>query len=91
MCFVVPRLLRELQGEGSLTADQGLRVKEWLCSVEEERSGLTTASGPDSGIDNGSTEDGVGGLRKPGGKHPVLQTHCSAPSQRLTFSAISSA
>uniref|UniRef100_A0A1A7X5P4 Kinesin family member 7 n=1 Tax=Iconisemion striatum TaxID=60296 RepID=A0A1A7X5P4_9TELE len=49
------RLLRELQSEGSLTAEQCLRVKEWLCSVEEERSGLTTASGPDSGIENSST------------------------------------
>ncbi|CAL8351216.1 unnamed protein product [Merluccius merluccius] len=64
------RLLRELQGEGTLTADQTLRVKEWLCSVEEERSGLTTASGPDSGIENSSTEDGVG-LRRTGGKHPT--------------------
>ncbi|XP_071764079.2 kinesin-like protein kif7 [Centroberyx gerrardi] len=53
------RLLRELQGEGALTAEQSLRVKEWLCSVEEERSGLTTASGPDSGIENSSTEDSV--------------------------------
>ncbi|CAK6954909.1 kinesin-like protein kif7 [Scomber scombrus] len=53
------RLLRELQGEGALTAEQSLRVKEWLCSVEEERSGLTTASGPDSGIENISTEDSV--------------------------------
>ncbi|KAM4631302.1 kinesin-like protein kif7 isoform 1-T2 [Polymixia lowei] len=54
------RLLRELQTEGVLTAEQGLRVKEWLCSVEEERSGLTTASGPDSGIENSSTDDCVG-------------------------------
>lgn len=53
------RLLRELQSEGALTAEQGLRVKEWLCSVEEERSGLTTASGPDSGIENSSLEDSV--------------------------------
>ncbi|XP_040899280.1 kinesin-like protein kif7 [Toxotes jaculatrix] len=53
------RLLRELQSEGALTAEQSLRVKEWLCSVEEERSGLTTASGPDSGIENSSTEDSV--------------------------------
>ncbi|KAM3876995.1 kinesin-like protein kif7 [Diretmus argenteus] len=53
------RLLRELQSEGALTAEQSLRVKEWLCSVEEERSGLTTASGPDSGIENCSTEDSV--------------------------------
>uniref|UniRef100_A0A8C7CXQ3 Kinesin family member 7 n=1 Tax=Oncorhynchus kisutch TaxID=8019 RepID=A0A8C7CXQ3_ONCKI len=51
------RLLCELQGEGVLTAEQGLRVKDWLCSVEEERSGLTTASGPDSGIESSSTED----------------------------------
>ncbi|KAM9764760.1 kinesin-like protein kif7 [Menidia menidia] len=53
------RLLRELQGEGALSAEQSLRVKEWLCSVEEERSGLTTASGPDSGIENSSTEDSI--------------------------------
>uniref|UniRef100_A0A3Q4GN37 Kinesin family member 7 n=1 Tax=Neolamprologus brichardi TaxID=32507 RepID=A0A3Q4GN37_NEOBR len=54
------RLLRELQSEGALTAEQSPRVKEWLCSVEEERSGLTTASGPDSGIENSSTEDSAG-------------------------------
>uniref|UniRef100_G3PTT7 Kinesin family member 7 n=1 Tax=Gasterosteus aculeatus aculeatus TaxID=481459 RepID=G3PTT7_GASAC len=53
------RLMRELQSEGALTAEQSVRVKEWLCSVEEERSGLTTASGPDSGIENSSTEDSV--------------------------------
>ncbi|KAG7481860.1 kinesin KIF7 [Solea senegalensis] len=53
------RLLLELQREGSLTAEQNLRVKEWLCSVEEEPSRLTTASGPDSGIENSSTEDTV--------------------------------
>ncbi|XP_041641976.1 kinesin-like protein kif7 [Cheilinus undulatus] len=53
------RMLRELQSEGALTAEQSLRVKEWLCSVEEERSGLTTASGPDSGIENSSAEDSV--------------------------------
>ncbi|XP_067104941.1 kinesin-like protein kif7 [Osmerus mordax] len=51
------RLLGELQCEGALSAEQGGRVKEWLCSVEEERSGLTTASGPDSGIEGSSTED----------------------------------
>lgn len=51
------RLLRELLGEGALKAEQSTRVNEWLCSVEEERSALTTASGPDSGIENSSTED----------------------------------
>ncbi|XP_061820145.2 kinesin-like protein kif7 isoform X1 [Nerophis lumbriciformis] len=53
------RLLRELQSEGALTAEQTLKVKEWICSVEEERSRLTTASGPDSGIENSSTEENV--------------------------------
>uniref|UniRef100_A0A671QBC1 Kinesin-like protein kif7 n=1 Tax=Sinocyclocheilus anshuiensis TaxID=1608454 RepID=A0A671QBC1_9TELE len=51
------RLLTELQGEGTLNAGQLLRVKEWLCTVEEERSGLTSASGLDSGIESSSTED----------------------------------
>ncbi|XP_042583162.1 kinesin-like protein kif7 isoform X1 [Cyprinus carpio] len=51
------RLLMELQGEGTLNAGQLLRVKEWLCAVEEERSSLTSASGLDSGIESSSTED----------------------------------
>ncbi|TNM91172.1 hypothetical protein fugu_003461 [Takifugu bimaculatus] len=51
------RLLQELLSEGALSTEQSLRVNEWLCSVEEERSGLTTASGPDSGIDNSSAEE----------------------------------
>ncbi|KAI5607647.1 kinesin-like protein kif7 isoform X1, partial [Silurus asotus] len=51
------RLLMELQGEGTLNPSQLLRVKEWLCAVEEERSGLSTASELDSGIESSSTED----------------------------------
>uniref|UniRef100_A0A673LIB2 Kinesin-like protein kif7 n=1 Tax=Sinocyclocheilus rhinocerous TaxID=307959 RepID=A0A673LIB2_9TELE len=51
------RLLTELQGEGTLNDGQLLRVKEWLWAVEEERSGLTSASGLDSGIESSSTED----------------------------------
>ncbi|XP_041930188.1 kinesin-like protein kif7 isoform X1 [Alosa sapidissima] len=51
------RLLLELQGEAGLSAAQLQRIRAWLCSVEEERSGLSSASGPDSGIDSGSTED----------------------------------
>lgn len=51
------RLLMELQGEGTLNPSQLLRVKEWLCAVEEERNGLSTASGLDSGIESSSTED----------------------------------
>ncbi|XP_059926837.1 kinesin-like protein kif7 isoform X2 [Gadus macrocephalus] len=57
------RLLLELQAEGGLSPEQAQRVKEWLGSVEEERSGLTSASGPDSGIENGFTEDGLGPRR----------------------------
>ncbi|XP_010739729.1 kinesin-like protein kif7 [Larimichthys crocea] len=73
------RLLRELQSEGALTAEQSLRVKEWLCSVEEERSGLTTASGPDSGIENSSTEDSVA-LRR--GRPSVRNQDAEAVDER---------
>ncbi|KYO21085.1 hypothetical protein Y1Q_0001389 [Alligator mississippiensis] len=50
------RLLMELQEEGNLTVEQVLRVKEWLCAVESERSELTSA-GLDSGIESTSAED----------------------------------
>ncbi|XP_023139041.2 kinesin-like protein kif7 [Amphiprion ocellaris] len=73
------RLLRELQSEGALTAEQSLRVKEWLCSVEEERSGLTTASGPDSGIENSSTEDSLA-LRR--GRPSVRNQDAEAVEER---------
>uniref|UniRef100_A0A8C6KAF5 Kinesin family member 7 n=1 Tax=Nothobranchius furzeri TaxID=105023 RepID=A0A8C6KAF5_NOTFU len=72
------RLLRELQSEGSLSAEQCLRVKEWLCSVEEERSGLTTASGPDSGIENSSTF----ALRRGSEREDVI-AHLQAQIQQL--------
>ncbi|XP_067327549.1 kinesin-like protein KIF7 [Anolis sagrei] len=51
------QLLMELQGEGNLTVEQILRVKEWMCGVESERSELSSASGLDSGIESTSTED----------------------------------
>ncbi|XP_074862429.1 kinesin-like protein KIF7 isoform X2 [Carettochelys insculpta] len=51
------QLLMELQAEGNLTVEQILRVKEWLCMVESERSELTSASGLDSGIESTSAED----------------------------------
>ncbi|NXJ62775.1 KIF7 protein, partial [Rostratula benghalensis] len=50
------RLLMELQEDSNLTVEQILRVKEWLCAVEGERSELTSA-GLDSGIESTSTED----------------------------------
>ncbi|NWS60610.1 KIF7 protein, partial [Chunga burmeisteri] len=50
------RLLMELQEDSNLTVEQILRVKEWLCTVESERSELTSA-GLDSGIESTSAED----------------------------------
>ncbi|KFO76510.1 Kinesin-like KIF7, partial [Cuculus canorus] len=50
------RLLMELQEDSNLTLEQILRVKEWLCTVESERSELTSA-GLDSGIESTSMED----------------------------------
>ncbi|NXP22828.1 KIF7 protein, partial [Scytalopus superciliaris] len=50
------RLLMELQEGSNLTVEQILRVKEWLCAVESERSELTSA-GLDSGIESTSMED----------------------------------
>ncbi|NXJ75062.1 KIF7 protein, partial [Trogon melanurus] len=50
------RLLMELQEDSNLTVEQILRVKEWLCAVESERSELTSA-GLDSGIESTSAEE----------------------------------
>ncbi|XP_039579412.1 kinesin-like protein KIF7 isoform X3 [Passer montanus] len=50
------RLLSELQEDSNLTVEQILRVKEWLCAVESERSELTSA-GLDSGIESTSMEE----------------------------------
>ncbi|XP_068552501.1 kinesin-like protein KIF7 [Anas acuta] len=50
------RLLTELQEDSNLTVEQILRVKEWLCAVESERSELTSA-GLDSGIESTSAEE----------------------------------
>ncbi|NXD38291.1 KIF7 protein, partial [Copsychus sechellarum] len=50
------RLLSELQEHGCLSLEHVLRVKEWLCAVEGERSELTSA-GLDSGIESTSMEE----------------------------------
>ncbi|NXX83656.1 KIF7 protein, partial [Urocolius indicus] len=50
------RLLSELQDGSNLTVEQILRVKEWLCAVESERSELSSA-GLDSGIESTSAEE----------------------------------
>uniref|UniRef100_A0A671KU10 Kinesin-like protein kif7 n=1 Tax=Sinocyclocheilus anshuiensis TaxID=1608454 RepID=A0A671KU10_9TELE len=75
------RLLTELQGEGTLNDGQLLRVKEWLCAVEEERSGLTSASGLDSSIESSSTEDST--ALKRGGDHEDYISQLQAQIQRL--------
>ncbi|NXD19854.1 KIF7 protein, partial [Spelaeornis formosus] len=68
------RLLSELQDDSNLTMEQVLRVKEWLCAVESERSELTSA-GLDSGIESTSMEDQ--GLEAQGSKLAKAQVQVS--------------
>ncbi|XP_038602530.1 kinesin-like protein KIF7 isoform X2 [Tachyglossus aculeatus] len=62
------RLLLELQGEARLAGEPARRVREWLGAVEDQRSPLSSASRPDSGIDSTSAADELG-PREPGLKH----------------------
>ncbi|XP_063304969.1 kinesin-like protein KIF7 isoform X2 [Pelobates fuscus] len=50
-------LFMELLSEGCLSPSQVLRAKDWMCSVEEERSEVTSASGLDSGIESSTVEE----------------------------------
>ncbi|KAL1774588.1 kinesin KIF7 isoform X1 [Sigmodon hispidus] len=50
-------LLRELQAEPGLPGATARKVRDWLCAVEGERSVLSSASGPDSGIESAPAED----------------------------------
>ncbi|XP_040270088.1 kinesin-like protein KIF7 isoform X2 [Bufo bufo] len=50
-------LLMELLSERGLSPSQAQRVRDWMCSVEEERSEVTSASGLDSGIESSSVEE----------------------------------
>ncbi|XP_050010021.1 kinesin-like protein KIF7 isoform X1 [Alexandromys fortis] len=50
-------LLRELQAEPGLPGAAARKVRDWLCAVEGERSALSSASGPDSGIESAPAED----------------------------------
>lgn len=50
-------LLRELQAEPWLPGAAARKVRDWLCTVEGERSALSSASGPDSGIESAAAED----------------------------------
>ncbi|XP_069767984.1 kinesin-like protein kif7 isoform X2 [Narcine bancroftii] len=51
------RIFMELQEDRNLTVDQVLKVKEWITTVEETRSEISTASGLDSGIECISTDE----------------------------------
>ncbi|XP_044835385.1 kinesin-like protein KIF7 isoform X4 [Mauremys mutica] len=75
------QLLMGLQREGNLSVEQILRVKEWLCAVESERSELTSASGLDSGIESTSVED----------RHPKAQGSTSPRTQVSTEKACEAA
>lgn len=59
-------LLRELQAEPGLPGAAARKVRDWLCAVEGERSTLSSASGPDSGIESASAEEQVS--QGPGGR-----------------------
>ncbi|KAM5206866.1 kinesin-like protein KIF7 isoform 3-T5 [Hipposideros larvatus] len=50
-------LLRELQAQPGLPGAAVRKVRDWLCAVEGERSALSSASGPDSGIESASTAE----------------------------------
>ncbi|XP_037365893.1 LOW QUALITY PROTEIN: kinesin-like protein KIF7 [Talpa occidentalis] len=50
-------LLRELQAQPGLPGAAARKVRDWLCAVEGERSALSSASGPDSGIESASAEE----------------------------------
>ncbi|XP_003788717.1 kinesin-like protein KIF7 [Otolemur garnettii] len=53
-------LLCELQAEPGLPGAAVRKVRDWLCTVEGERSALSSASRPDSGIESASAEDQAG-------------------------------
>ncbi|XP_043777624.1 kinesin-like protein KIF7 isoform X3 [Cervus elaphus] len=69
-------LLRELQAEPGLPGAAARKVRDWLCAVEGERSALSSASGPDSGIESASAEEqatqGPGGRKEDEGPLQLL-------------------
>ncbi|XP_072255233.1 kinesin-like protein KIF7 [Pyxicephalus adspersus] len=50
-------LLMDLLSEGGLSSAHMQRIRDWMCTVEEERSEVTSASGLDSGIESSSVEE----------------------------------
>uniref|UniRef100_A0A8C6MNA1 Kinesin family member 7 n=1 Tax=Moschus moschiferus TaxID=68415 RepID=A0A8C6MNA1_MOSMO len=69
-------LLRELQAEPGLPGAAARKVRDWLCAVEGERSALSSASEPDSGIESASAEEqatqGPGGRKEDEGPLQLL-------------------
>uniref|UniRef100_A0A2K5CZW5 Kinesin family member 7 n=1 Tax=Aotus nancymaae TaxID=37293 RepID=A0A2K5CZW5_AOTNA len=69
-------LLRELHAQSGLPGAAARKVRDWLCAVEGERSNMSSASGPDSGIDSASVEDqaaqGTGGRKEDEGVPQLL-------------------
>ncbi|XP_021530031.2 kinesin-like protein KIF7 [Aotus nancymaae] len=69
-------LLRELHAQPGLPGAAARKVRDWLCAVEGERSNMSSASGPDSGIDSASVEDqaaqGTGGRKEDEGVPQLL-------------------
>lgn len=61
-------LLRELQAEPGLPCAAARKVRDWLCAVEGERSALSSASGPDSGIESASAAAEEQAAPGPGGR-----------------------
>ncbi|XP_070256653.1 kinesin-like protein KIF7 [Myotis yumanensis] len=61
-------LLRELQAEPGLPCAAARKVRDWLCAVEGERSALSSASGPDSGIESASAAAEEQATQGPGGR-----------------------
>ncbi|XP_006867189.1 PREDICTED: kinesin-like protein KIF7 [Chrysochloris asiatica] len=61
-------LLRELQSEPGLPGAAARKVRDWLCAVEGQRSALSSASGPDSGIDSTSAAEDQATQGPRGGK-----------------------
>ncbi|XP_031755085.1 kinesin-like protein KIF7 isoform X2 [Xenopus tropicalis] len=57
-------LLMDLLSDNNLGPAQVLRAKEWMCSVEEERSDVSSASGLDSGIESSTAEEKLKELGK---------------------------
>ncbi|XP_051004720.1 kinesin-like protein KIF7 [Acomys russatus] len=69
-------LLRELQAEPGLPGAAARKVRDWLCEVEGQRSALSSASGPDSGIESAPAEDqatqGISGIKGEEGAQQLL-------------------